>query len=457
MAIRDKQGAISGVVLVLRDISNSRRLAKKMSYEATHDQLTGLINRRSFEQSLGDALDSFRLHGSQHVLCYLDLDQFKPVNDACGHQAGDELLKLITANIKTHIRRNDILARVGGDEFGLLLNDCPMSHAAEIAEKIREEVRNTKFFWNEQLFSVGVSIGMVVISDQMQGISDVINAADTACYMAKDNGRNQVCVLQPDQQSPETGSSQWPERIRKALSNNQFVLLTQVIVPLNPDHKPMLEFLIRLKTSGGRLAPPKAFIPAAERYEMMYDIDLWVINQAMTIISRQQKKQDTLIYTINLSAQSLAHDDLGRVIENSLRRHQIQADQLCFETTESAIISHHEKALHLIKHLRSLGCHFAIDNFGAGLSSFNYLKKLPVDFIKIDGSLIRNICNDVIDKSMVRTISHIGHILNFQIVAEWVEDEITLSMLKELGVDYAQGFHISKPDDEFTKTSAVAN
>ena len=219
----------------------------------------------------------------------------------------------------------------------------------------------------------------------------------------------------------------------------------------------MLEFLIRFKTSSGRLALPKAFIPAVERYEMMVDIDLWVINQAMTIISRQQKNQDPLLYTINLSAQSLAHDDLGRVIENSLRQHQIQAEQLCFEITESAVISHHEKALHLIKQLRSLGCHFAIDNFGAGLSSFNYLKKLPVNFIKIDGSLIRNICNDVIDKSMVRTISHIGHILNFQIVAEWVEDEVTLSMLRELGVDYAQGFHISKPDDEFTKTSAVAN
>ena len=453
VAIRDSQGEISGVVLVLRDISNSRRLAKKMSYEATHDQLTGLINRRGFEQSLGEALDSYRRHGSQHVLCYLDLDEFKPVNDACGHQAGDELLKLITANIKTHIRRNDVLARVGGDEFALLLNDCPVSHANEIAEKIREEVRNTKFFWNDKLFSVGVSIGMVVINEHMQGIADVISAADTACYMAKDNGRNQICVLRSNTNTHETSASQWPERLRNALSNNHFTLLTQVIVPLNPDKSPpMLEFLIRLKTSTGRLAPPKAFLPAAERHELMYDIDLWVINQAMTIISRQQKNQSPLLYVINLSAQSLAHDDLGRVIEQALRHHQVNANQLCFETTETAVISHHEKALHLINHLRSLGCHFAIDNFGAGLSSFNHLKKLPVDFVKIDGNLIRNIRNDVIDKSMVRTISHIGHLLNFQIIAVWVEDAITLNMLNELGVDYAQGFHISKPDDEFAST-----
>lgn len=451
-AIHDAQGKVSGVVLVLRDISHSRRQAKKMSYEAMHDQLTGLINRRGFEESLGEALDNFRLNGSQHVMCYLDLDEFKPVNDACGHRAGDELLKLITSNIKTHIRRNDVLARLGGDEFGLLLNDCPMSHAGEIAEKIREEVRNTKFYWNEKLFSVGVSIGMAAINDQMQGIADVINAADTACYMAKDNGRNQVCILQPDVSTPENSTSHWPERLRKALSNNQFMLLTQVIVPLTPGNAPpMLEFLIRLKTSAGRLAPPKAFLPAAERYELMYDIDLWVINEAMSEISRQQKNASPLLYTINLSAQSLDHDDLGRVIEQSIARHQIKASQLCFETSETAVIGHHEKALHLIKHLRSLGCLFAIDNFGAGLSSLSYLKKLPIDFIKIDGSLIRNICNDMVDKSMVRTISHIGHVLNVQIVAEWVEDEVTMAMLGELGVDYAQGFHISKPDDELVR------
>ena len=456
VAIRDRQGDISGVVLVLRDISHSRRLAKKMSYEATHDQLTGLINRRGFEQSLGQALDNFRLHAKQNILCYLDLDEFKPVNDACGHQAGDELLKLITANIKTHIRRNDVLARVGGDEFGLLLNDCPMSHATEIAEKIRQEVHNTRFFWNEKLFNVGVSIGMVAINEHMQGIADVMNAADTACYMAKDNGRNQVCVLQPDSQTPDSSTSQWPERIRKALSTNQFMLLTQVIVPLTSgDAPPMLEFLIRLKTSAGRLAPPKAFLPAAERYDLTYDIDLWVISHAMAIISQQQKNHSPLIYTINLSAQSLEHQDLGRVIEQTMLRHQINPGQLCFETTESAIISHHEKALELINHLRGLGCLFAIDNFGSGLSSFNHLKKLPIDFIKIDGSLIRNMRHDVIDKSMVRTISHIGHILHFKIVAESVEDDITLNMLSEIGVDYAQGFHISKPDDEFARLQTV--
>ena len=455
-AIHDARGEIGGVVLVLRDISHSRRQAKKMSFEALHDQLTGLINRRGFEESLGEALDNYRLNGSQHVMCYLDLDEFKPVNDVCGHRAGDELLKLITNNIKNHIRRNDVLARLGGDEFGLLLNDCPMSHASEIAENIRVEVRNTKFYWNEKLFSVGVSIGMAVINDQMHGIADVINAADTACYMAKDNGRNQVCVLQPDISTPDNSTSHWPERIRKALSNNQFMLLTQVIVPLTPGNAPpMLEFLIRLKTSAGRLAPPKAFLPAAERYELMYDIDLWVINQAMTEISRQQKNASPLLYAINLSAQSLEHEDLGRVIEQSIARHQIKATQLCFETSETAIISHHEKAVHLIKHLRSLGCHFAIDNFGAGLSSLSYLKKLPIDFIKIDGSLIRNICNDVVDKSMVRTISHIGHVLNVQIIAEWVEDEVTLAMLVELGVDYAQGFHISKPDDELIRPLKV--
>lgn len=449
-AIHDARGEISGVVLVLRDISHSRRQAKKMSYEATHDQLTGLINRRGFEGSLMETLDNYRTSGSQHVMCYLDLDEFKPVNDACGHRAGDELLKLITSNIKTHIRRNDVLARLGGDEFGLLLNDCPMSHAAEIAEKIREEVSNTRFYWDEKLFSVGVSIGMAAINEQMQGISDVINAADTACYMAKDNGRNQVCILQPDDAATESSTSHWPERIRKALSNNQFMLLTQVIVPLLPGNAPpMLEFLIRLKTSAGRLAPPKAFLPAAERYDLMYDIDLWVINQALNVVSHQPQAQSHVLYTINLSAQSLEHEDLGRVIEQAISRHQVNAAQLCFETTEAAVISHHEKALHLIKHLRSLGCHFAIDNFGAGLSSLNHLKKLPIDFIKIDGSLIRNMRNDVVDKSMVRTISHIGHILNFQIVAEWVEDEITLGMLGELGVDYAQGFHISRPDEEF--------
>ncbi|HED33777.1 MAG TPA: EAL domain-containing protein, partial [Gammaproteobacteria bacterium] len=445
-SIHNSNNQLTGVVLVLRDISKERKLVRKIAHQATHDELTGLTNRRGFEVQLQYAIDNRRSSSAKYSFCYIDLDEFKVVNDTCGHTAGDELLKLISAKIKKHIRKDDVLARLGGDEFGILLTNCEIDVAEKIAHSIRKEVKNTQFVWDSKLFTVGASIGLFFIDKQTESITDVLSAADSACYIAKERGRDAVHIYTPDDKAiaEHIGLMQWPTRIRSALKKQNFVLYKQLIAPTNPaKNKAVTEFLIRLKSDDGDLIPPMAFIPAAERYNLMHEIDCWVIKHAIEEI--ESLGNSNMLYSINLSGQSLGKSQLYKYIASNITQTGVNPNQLCFEITETAAITNQESALTLITQLKKLGCLFALDDFGTGLSSFSYLKTLPVDILKIDGVFIRNMVTDRIDQSLVKTINHIGHELNLKTIAEWVETEESKSLLTDIGVDYLQGYYIEEP------------
>lgn len=445
-SIHNSSNQIIGVVLVLRDISKERKLVRKIAYQATHDELTGLINRRGFETQLQYAIDNRRSDSARFSFCYLDLDEFKVVNDTCGHTAGDELLKLISAKIKKHIRKNDVFARLGGDEFGILLTDCDIHIAEKISNSIRKEVKQTQFVWESKLFTVGASIGLVFIDHHTESITDVLSAADSACYIAKENGRDSVHIYTPDDKAvaEHIGLMQWPTRIRSALQDQNFVLYKQLITPTNQSGSmPITEFLIRLRSDDGDLVPPMAFIPAAERYNLMHEIDCWVIKHA--IMEIESLNNPNMLYSINLSGQSFSKSNLYEYIAKNITQTGVNPNQLCFEITETAAITNQESALSLITQLKKLGCSFALDDFGTGLSSFSYLKSLPVDILKIDGVFIRNMVTDKIDQSLVKTINQIGHELNLKTIAEWVENEESKSLLIDIGVDYLQGYYIEEP------------
>jgi len=446
-SIHNSSSQLIGVVLVLRDISKERKLVRKIAHQATHDELTGLTNRRGFETQLQYAIDNRRSDAIQYSFCYIDLDEFKVVNDTCGHTAGDELLKLISSKIKKHIRKDDVLARLGGDEFGILLTNCDIKVAEKIANSIRAEVKKTQFLWDSKLFTVGASIGLVFIDNHTESITDVLSAADSACYIAKDNGRDTVHIYTPDDEAiaEHIGLMQWPTRIRSALQEHNFVLYKQLITPTKPDEtRPITEFLIRLKSDDGDMIPPMAFIPAAERYNLMHEIDCWVIKHAISEI--ETLGITDMLYSINISGQSLGKADLYEYIAKNITHTGINPNQLCFEITETAAITNQESALTLITQLKKLGCSFALDDFGTGLSSFSYLKSLPVDILKIDGVFIRNMVTDKIDQSLVKTINQIGHELNLKTIAEWVESDESKTLLTEMGVDYLQGYYIKEPE-----------
>ena len=446
-SIHNSSDQLIGVVLVLRDISKERKLVRKIAHQATHDELTGLTNRRGFETQLQYAIDNRRSDAIQYSFCYIDLDEFKVVNDTCGHTAGDELLKLISSKIKKHIRKDDVLARLGGDEFGILLTNCDIKVAKKIANSIREEVKKTQFLWDSKLFTVGASIGLVFIDNHTESITDVLSAADSACYIAKEKGRDTVHIYTPNDEAiaEHIGLMQWPTRIRSALKEHNFVLFKQLITPTKADNKkPITEFLIRLKSDDGDMIPPMAFIPAAERYNLMHEIDCWVIQHAISEI--ESLGISNMLYSINISGQSLGKADLYEYIAKNITRTGINPNQLCFEITETAAITNQESALTLITQLKKLGCSFALDDFGTGLSSFSYLKSLPVDILKIDGVFIRNMVSDKIDQSLVKTINQIGHELDLKTIAEWVESDESKTLLTDMGVDYLQGYYIREPE-----------
>ena len=450
-SLRDRKGITIGAVLVLRDVSRERQLANELAYQASHDPLTGLSNRWSFETELRGALDSSRMKGVSHALCYLDLDQFKLVNDTCGHSAGDQLLKQTAELLSAQLRDSDLLGRLGGDEFGALLFDCSMSRAEEIAERLRRVLRESRFRWEDKVFEIGVSIGIVPIRHDTGTLGDVQTAADLACYAAKDEGRDCVYVYQPGDEAiaKRHGEMQWHRRITVALDEDRFALYWQVIQPLDPALKPtrIREFLVRMLSPTGEIVPPMAFIPAAERYTLMASIDRWVIENALEVIGNidaDGKYQD--LYTINLSGQSMADLELADFVLDRMRSANVLPSRLCFEVTETAAISSFHQAATFIEKLRDAGCLFALDDFGAGLSSFGYLKRLPVDFLKIDGQFVRDITRDPVDLAMLKSINGIGGVLGIRTIAEAVEDQETLDLLKTIGVDYAQGYHIGRPE-----------
>jgi len=452
--IKDSGGVVIGSVLVFRNVTKLRNLATQLSHQATHDALTGLINRTEFENRANLAVHSAQKNDKLHSLLYIDLDQFKIVNDTCGHHAGDELLKQITAQMQEILRNTDTLARLGGDEFGVLLLGCPLEKAANIAQTLRRKVEEFRFVWDNQVFKIGASIGLVMIESTTTGLTQLLSSADSACYVAKERGRNQVHIYQPDDRAiaQQHGQMQWMQRIHLAIDQNQFELHFQSIVAIDNPSSGKLngEFLLRMVDDQNMqpdgLILPNAFIPAAERYHLMPQIDRWVIKHTLyAMASKNNRINQYDICFINLSGQSLSDLKLLNFVIEMMDETNVSPENLCFEITESAVIANVEIAKQFISRLKELGCKFALDNFGSGLSSFSYLKNLPVDFLKLDGALIKNIVDDKISYAMVESINKIAHIMGMKTIAEYVETEEILQALKEISIDHAQGYWIERP------------
>lgn len=447
--ICDPAGRVIGSVVVFRDVSESHDMSRKLSFAASHDALTGLPNRRDFEYRLAILLESARVDHKQHALLYLDLDQFKVVNDTCGHVAGDELLRQLAQVLTPKLRGSDLLARLGGDEFGVLLEGCDTENAAAIAEKMREAVVDFRFAWQGKVFEIGVSIGAVGIDANSEGAASIMSAADSACYEAKDQGRNRVHLYLPDDEllSQRRGEMDWVQRITQALEKNQFRLYRQAIAPTARDTGEVghYEILLRLQREDGTIVPPMAFIPAAERYNLMSAIDRWVIRNVLEFLGRQSAGTQA-VYSINLSGQSLGDPNLQAFITESIERSGVAPEGICFEITETAAIANLGKAAKFIGALRSMGCRFSLDDFGSGMSSLAYLKNLPVDYLKIDGAFVRDIVDDPIDFAMVGAINSIAQVMKIKTIAEFVENQAILDKLISIGVNYGQGYHIHKPE-----------
>ncbi len=448
--ISSPEGAVEGAVVVFRDVSASRRLAQQLTWQAQHDALTGLANRRQFEHCLDIAIDSARARGERHAMIYIDLDQFKIVNDTCGHAAGDRLLKEVSAVLGAKTRATDVLARLGGDEFGMLLRQCSMDKAQELAERMRGKLEAYRFSYEGKTFAIGGSFGVVPIDESVASIADVLRAADAACYAAKESGRNRVHRYQPGDREIERrhNEMEWVGRVRRALEENRFVLHGQPIVSLSHAGASHIEMLLRMTAEDGELVPPMAWIPAAERYGLMPRLDRWVIGEAFRYLGQCTQLglwQDDAVCAINLSGASLTDTRILDFVHQELAATGIRAQQVCFEITETAVIANLAQARKFIAELRRIGVRFALDDFGAGMSSFGYLKALPVDYLKIDGSFVRRIAEDPVDHAMVEAINKLGHVMGIRTIAEFVETEAVLNRLKQLGVDYAQGHFLAKP------------
>lgn len=451
--IQDQHGGIMGAVLVFHDVTHAQKMALEMTYQATHDALTGLINRREFERRLEHALQTGKQDKKEHSLLYLDLDQFKVVNDTCGHTAGDELLKQLTGVLQAKLRSGDTLARLGGDEFGVLLESCPTGPALRIADLLRQTVHEFRFTWDGKIFPLGASIGLVTFSDGEETLSDILRMADAVCFLAKDNGRNRVQVYTAEDKSlaKRRGEMGWVGRIRKALEEQRFVLYTQKILQLsdNSESGEHYEVLLRMKDEDGILVPPMAFIPAAERYGLMPELDRWVIATSFAQYAGRHPDGSPLgTCSINLSGTSICDESLYEFLVEQFDLHKVPPAGICFEITETSAIANLIQANILIGKLKDLGCRLSLDDFGSGMSSFSYLKHLPVDYLKIDGGFIKDMINDPIDRAMVEAINNIGHVMKIETIAEFVENDSTLDALRGIGVDFAQGYGIERPRPE---------
>jgi diguanylate cyclase (GGDEF)-like protein/PAS domain S-box-containing protein len=452
--IHDADGNTLGAVLVFRDVTERRGMEREMSYLASHDALTGLLNRREFEVRLQRAILGARLEGREHALLYLDLDEFKVINDTCGHQVGDEMLKQVTALLRARVRRSDALARLGGDEFGVLLEDCPVLRARHTAEEMRRTLRDFRFSFREQVFEVGASIGLVPIGPTCGDLAQVMSAADAACYVAKDRGRNRVHQYEPDDSAvaQRYGEMRWIQRIHNAFEDRRFRLYYQAIEPLRrarreggeAEPQPLCEILLRMLDRRGELVEPTAFVAAAERYHLIGTLDRWVVQTGLRAVAEAQGAGARTLFSINLSGQSLSDESFLAFVVAELARSAVDPRRICFEITETAAMSKLGSALRFLSALREKGCRFALDDFGSGLSSFAYLRHLPVDFLKIDGALVQEMAEDRVKRAMVGAINEIGHVMGMRTIAEWVESREVLDAVEELGVDYAQGFWFSR-------------
>lgn len=447
-------GKSSGTVLVLHDMTQERQYIANLSWQATHDALTGLANRREFEYRLEQALTNVARQSSRHSLLFLDLDQFKLVNDTSGHAAGDELLRHICTLLQQGLREGDTLARLGGDEFGILLEDCPPEMAEKIAESLRQTVQSLHFVWKGRPFMTTVSIGLVHISHAPTTLEASLRAADMACYMAKEKGRNRMQVYHADDSelSLRFGEMAWVQRLHMALEENRFCLYAQEIASLghvSAHAGGHIEILLRLRDETGRMILPDSFIPAAERYGLMTTLDRWVVQNVFKIIAqclREAKHSGPMaMCAINLSGTSIGDDAFLNYLKEQFDTYQIPPDLICFEITETSAIANLGSAIRFINELKGLGCLFSLDDFCAGMSSFAYLKHLPVDFLKIDGSFVKDMLDDPINHAMVEVINHIGHVMGKRTIAEFVESPQIEQALLEIGVDFAQGYVIERP------------
>jgi diguanylate cyclase (GGDEF)-like protein/PAS domain S-box-containing protein len=447
--IRDRIGNIIGSVMVFHDTSKESRLFRQLSYQASHDSLTGLINRSEFENRIVAALDSLKGNpGDAHALLYIDLDQFKVVNDTFGHTAGDELLRQLTGLVQKNIRSSDVFSRLGGDEFGILLERCSERRAIEVAEDIRGAVEGYRFEWQESFTTVRCSIGVVMLSGDTD-VAKVMSSADVACYSAKDMGRNQVHLYKDSDASLRHEEMKWVSRITSAVEEERLELFFQPIIgigKINGASRGHYELLLRMRDEGGKLVRPNQFIPAAERYNLMSTLDRWVVHKALSeLADRESKGNARYTIAINLSGTSLSEDRFLEFVTEELKKQNLPNGAVCFEITETAAISNLSRVVHFMQALKKLGCKFSLDDFGSGLSSFTYLKNLPVDYLKIDGQFIRNVVDDSVDQSMVKAISDVGHAMGIETIAERVETKRVFDKLGTLGVEFAQGYYIARP------------
>lgn len=447
----DSNNKLSGGVLCLRDVTLAREYLELRSWEASHDSLTGLINRREFENLINKAIDIASTDGQQYVLCFMDLDRFKVVNDSCGHSAGDELLKQLTQIMHHQIRESDTLARLGGDEFGLLLEGCDEERGGTIANALLSAVEEFHFPWENQVYTVGISIGITTITSETFNSKEVLGEADAACYWAKEQGRHQACTFKVSDMDLAVRRSQtgWIGRISSALKDDRFVLYHQTYRSLSSGDDSLLhlEVLLRMISEDGKIILPDRFIPAAERYNLMPEIDRWVINKVLSRFhSLQEAHSDqTLLVNINLSGSSINSLDLLDFIKEKITFFKVDPTCICFEITETVAVNHMRYAIDFINACKEVGIKFALDDFGTGTSSFGYLKTLPVDYLKIDGGFIKNIENDAVDRAMTETINHIGHIMGKVTIAEFAENQSIVDTLDDIGVDFAQGYGVCKP------------
>ena len=449
-AVRDATSSYQYAIGQIQDITEAHQLSKELSYQATHDSLTGLVNRREFEARIEYALEGTWRNGKEHAICYLDLDQFKVINDTCGHVAGDELLRQVANVLRVKVRASDTIARLGGDEFGLLMENCPLAQSQRVAESFRAAIEDFQFVWDDKRFRVGVSIGLVPINGESASVTEVLQQADTACYAAKDLGRNRVHIYLRDDEAltKRHGEMQWVTKIQAALESDQFRLYVQPIVPVvgARNRYEHYEVLIRMIDDRGVEVPPGAFLPAAERYNLAPQVDRWVVSHLLEWAAQNPHEFARFdMCSVNLSGLTLVDESFLGYVINQLRAARVPSSKICFEITETAVISNLSQATRFISTLKALGCFFALDDFGSGLSSFAYLKHLPVDYLKIDGMFVRDIHTDPLDRALVRSINDVGKVMGKRTIAEFVENDEIMRVLAEVGVDYAQGYGVGKP------------
>ena len=449
------ENGIAGAVVVLRDISDRQRLAQRLARASSYDTLTGLLNRAGFDLHVQEALERASHHGPRNttdVLCHIDLDQFQVVNDTCGHAAGDMLVQWTASLIRERLRHEDVLGRLGGDEFGLLIRDTTLDDARALAEEIHAALAVFRFVWQDASFHVGMSLGMVAVTSEFESQADLSGAADRACFLAKQQGRGRTQIYRrdADEVRKHQGQMNWVVRLRQALDEDLFELHWQRIAPIRPviaDGPLFFEVLVRMRNRSGDIHRPGEFLPAAERFSLMPEIDSWIVRRLVSQLSQQDPDflEHLSCCTINLSGASVGNGEVLAEIEKALDRTGFPGEKLCFEITETAAVSNLDRALEMIETLRRRRCRWALDDFGSGMSSYRYLQQLPVDFVKIDGNIVTDVLTSPLSKAVVQSIHQIAHVMDARTIAEFVESRELLSILDEIGIDFAQGYEIHRP------------